>query len=484
VGSGPGGGVLAVELLKKGVNVALLEQGGDYRNSDFSQTVDKFNIEGDMDVSFGHSRQVGGSSNLWAGRVSKLEERDLNSRSSEGWPIEYSELERFYDQALKILNLSNNNKKKNLNAFGLDSKKLNTKEFKWSLPPFNVKNYIFNNKSIFKGELTIYTHAKVVSLNEDDLLNQINSLNVISPKGEKIKVYSDTFVLAAGGIETPRILLNSKTKNKKGIGNDNDNVGRYFSTHPKVDIGFLRTKKWLSTKNSVFTNRKIGNEFFRHGIGVNENLCELNHYIQISSALESEFDYFFESMKKIPYAKFLSKKNIRIVDRLGLMVLNIFGKLSYLQPFARSFKLRIFLDQIPSRSNRVLLSKALDKTGVNKVDIHWSFSNKDKKTLFKFVETINKEFIRGDFGLIKSDILKEKKLKLTAIHSHFMGTTRMSNVEKFGVVNQDCRVFNYSNLYISGPSVFPTYGFANPFLTIVALSIRLAEHITNNKRLM
>ena len=146
VGSGPGGGVLAVELLKKGVNVALLEQGGDYRNSDFSQTVDKFNIEGDMDVSFGHSRQVGGSSNLWAGRVSKLEERDLNSRSSEGWPIEYSELERFYDQALKILNLSNNNKKKNLNAFGLDSKKLNTKEFKWSLPPFNVKNYIFNNK--------------------------------------------------------------------------------------------------------------------------------------------------------------------------------------------------------------------------------------------------------------------------------------------------------------------------------------------------
>ena len=107
VGSGPGGGVLAVELLKKGINVTLLEQGGDYRNSDFSETVDKFNIEGDMDVSFGHSREVGGSSNLWAGRVSKLEERDLNRHSSEGWPIEYSELEHFYDQALKILNLSN-----------------------------------------------------------------------------------------------------------------------------------------------------------------------------------------------------------------------------------------------------------------------------------------------------------------------------------------------------------------------------------------
>jgi choline dehydrogenase-like flavoprotein len=60
---------------------------------------------------------------------------------------------------------------------------------------------------------------------------------------------------------------------------------------------------------------------------------------------------------------------------------------------------------------------------------------------------------------------------------HHMGTTRMSDSPATGVVDADCRVFGVDNLYVAGSSVFPTVGYANPTLTIVALALRLAEHL-------
>jgi choline dehydrogenase-like flavoprotein len=58
-----------------------------------------------------------------------------------------------------------------------------------------------------------------------------------------------------------------------------------------------------------------------------------------------------------------------------------------------------------------------------------------------------------------------------------MGTTRMSSDPTRGVVDADCRVHGYANLYIAGSSVFPTSGWANPTLTIIALAHRLAAHL-------
>ena len=59
-----------------------------------------------------------------------------------------------------------------------------------------------------------------------------------------------------------------------------------------------------------------------------------------------------------------------------------------------------------------------------------------------------------------------------------MGTTRMHRDPKRGVVDSDCRVHSLANLYVGGSSVYPTTGFANPLLTTLALTLRLAEHLT------
>jgi choline dehydrogenase-like flavoprotein len=61
---------------------------------------------------------------------------------------------------------------------------------------------------------------------------------------------------------------------------------------------------------------------------------------------------------------------------------------------------------------------------------------------------------------------------------HHMGTTRMADSPRNGVVNKNCRVHGVENLYVAGSSVFPTSGFVNPTLTIVALALRLADHLS------
>jgi choline dehydrogenase-like flavoprotein len=61
--------------------------------------------------------------------------------------------------------------------------------------------------------------------------------------------------------------------------------------------------------------------------------------------------------------------------------------------------------------------------------------------------------------------------------AHHMGATRMHDSPEHGVVDADCRVHGTTNLYVAGPSVFPTYGYANPMLTVVALALRLADHL-------
>ena len=64
--------------------------------------------------------------------------------------------------------------------------------------------------------------------------------------------------------------------------------------------------------------------------------------------------------------------------------------------------------------------------------------------------------------------------------NHHMGTTRMSSSDKNGVVDSNLKLFGTKNLYILGSSVFPTGGHVPPTLTIVALSVRLAEHLAKN----
>ena len=145
---------------------------------------------------------------------------------------------------------------------------------------------------------------------------------------------------------------------------------------------------------------------------------------------------------------------------------------------SRRFILRAYLDQYPDHNNRVFLSSNKDIYGLPKVSINWQFNNIDKIDFLGFFKNFQKYFFNHNLGNIYSNINSLKEWPLKGIHSHFIGTTRMGNNPSNSVVDINCKVHDITNLFIAGPSIFPSSGYANPFLTIIAFSLRLSEYLT------
>ena len=138
-------------------------------------------------------------------------------------------------------------------------------------------------------------------------------------------------------------------------------------------------------------------------------------------------------------------------------------------------------EQSPNPDSRVRLVPERDELGLQRVSLDWQLTELDKRTVQVVTDRIASEFARLGIGRMRlADwLLRDDDRWRDGLQwgNHHMGTTRMSYDPKSGVVDPDCRVHSVENLYVAGSSVFPTGGFANPTLTIVALAIRLADHL-------
>jgi choline dehydrogenase-like flavoprotein len=135
-----------------------------------------------------------------------------------------------------------------------------------------------------------------------------------------------------------------------------------------------------------------------------------------------------------------------------------------------------YCEQAPNPQSRVYLSHERDQLQMNRLILDWKVGDDETKRLMRLQELV-------DYYLRKNHIghLDNISQPLSDLHysdaSHHIGTTRISDDPRTGVVDSDGKVHGVDNLFIAGSSVFPTYGYANPTLTIVALAIRLAEHL-------
>jgi choline dehydrogenase-like flavoprotein len=501
IGSGPGGAFAAVELASEGHDVLIVEAGASSVEMNPSDSIASMLVSGEANTRFGSSRQLGGSSNLWAGRVASFEGIDFEKRDwipDSGWPINLQDLQPYYLRSAEIMGIpyphfldaskapiSKNFKKLFSNS---SQKGLDLKRFFWVQPPFNTGDYIETARQTLKGRLRVLTNAHVRFLEQDSDTGNINNAVIAAPDGREYKVTAKSFVLAAGGIETPRILLNSTTKCTEGIGNQNDNVGRYFCSHPKADLGVLVLNNRIATSHPLFKDYSVNNLSVRYGIGLSASFQTesrgLNHYVQLSPMLEYRLSKVFEGVKdsKALKSPFIDRNRFvrGLLPGLGLLAYEAIGRLAGLQRKARLFMLRGFLDQYPDRENRISLSSQCDKYGDRKVNLSWKFSEQDKQSVLTFFAKLNDELTAQGIGHIETSLSEIDEWPLIGVHSHFMGTTRMGDAPEHAVVDKDCKVFGTENLFISGPSTFSTGGYANPFFTIAALSLRLADHLNKN----
>jgi choline dehydrogenase-like flavoprotein len=147
------------------------------------------------------------------------------------------------------------------------------------------------------------------------------------------------------------------------------------------------------------------------------------------------------------------------------------------KPPETRFRLNHMTEQIPNPDSRIFLTEEKDAFGKNRVCLDWRLSSSDIHSIIRSQEIVNEELQKAGLGRLQITMTNKKPPSNLQGGWHHMGTTRMHVNPGKGVVDENCRVHGISNLFIAGPSVFPTCGYANPVLTIVALAIRLADHI-------
>ncbi|HEY9819032.1 MAG TPA: GMC family oxidoreductase, partial [Candidatus Obscuribacterales bacterium] len=143
-----------------------------------------------------------------------------------------------------------------------------------------------------------------------------------------------------------------------------------------------------------------------------------------------------------------------------------------------SFDVLFVLEQEPDFSNRIILSSEHDQLGRLKAELHWQMSDRMLQSVVRSQDLLARAIAQVGLGTLHllRDLDNLPVFESMGSHHH-MGTTRMHPNPRQGVVDENCRVHGIDNLYIASSAVFPTGGYANPTLTIVALALRLADQI-------
>jgi choline dehydrogenase-like flavoprotein len=132
-------------------------------------------------------------------------------------------------------------------------------------------------------------------------------------------------------------------------------------------------------------------------------------------------------------------------------------------------------EMLPSAGNRVFLTAERDRSGLFRPGVRCVLDARDLLNVEQTLRVLGGALMRQSKGRVR--VNNDRIYKQVGGGGHTMGTTRMGASRATSVVDRDCRVHGYRNLFVAGSSVFPTGGYANPTLTIVALGLRLADRL-------
>jgi choline dehydrogenase-like flavoprotein len=333
--------------------------------------------------------------------------------------------------------------------------------------------------------LEVFLNANLVGLETDDAGSVVRSARIRSLVGKSAKIEARHFVLALGGLENPRFLLNTAVDRATGIGNERDLVGRFFMEHLNADAGQIASddSNWPDAYDSLFKDSRQYRAYLMPSRAEQSKRQILGSAVGLGPLFHArERSVAYESLHKIKMA-WLRR---RLPDDLGAHISNLITDANGLKDALKErFDSTIYLyteaEQAPNPESRVLLGDEKDALGHRRLQLDWRLSDIDKRSIRQLAILVGEEIGRlgkGRVGLplwLLNDGVADDDPLIGGYHH--MGTTRMASDPSLGVVDADCRVFGTSNLFVAGSSVFSTGGAANPTLTIVALALRLADHL-------
>lgn len=486
-------------------------------------------------------RYLGGSTNHYGGVCRPFEPEDFERKPwipGSGWPITRAELDPYYEQAREILGLRSG-------SFDLETWAGRDEHRPLDLPANLIVSRVaqvvdkerrslgraFLDELRRSREITVLLHANVLEIETDLDARRATRVQVAVLGGSRFRAAARVFVLAAGGLENVRLLLASNSRRPRGLGNDHDLVGRYFTEHPRCDAAVIVPAKptldvrfydiheargselegYLAVPRSVQRRDELVDVQLKlRGMPV-EAFAEAEESADVDAArdvadavLEGELPEGSDLSRvvgdlmswqrftqpgvllPVPYPELVGRvvhgsavARRELVPRvLGDIAGKAYAAISGSVPLA-SVIVTARIEPAPNRDSRVTLGDERDELGMPRLRLDWRLSRLDRESVGRALDLLAaalgarrigraRRLFDPDGGDWPGDL---------AGGWHHMGTTRMSDDSKMGVVDRNCRVHGVENLYVAGSSVFPTGGSGTPTLTLVALALRLAAHL-------
>lgn len=478
VGTGAAGASIAVGLAGSGLRVVVLEAGGERAEADV-EALGALETPGLPIASSSRQRFFGGTTNTWWGKVALLDESDFAPREhvvGSGWPFGLDELLPYYQRACVLMgipDLTRPTPSASHAGSTLGSGGLAVKAFYW---PRKAPNFgdLYRRAVRSAANVSTILHANVTEIDFDEH-GRADRLVVTSSSSRSFSVRPRVAILACGGIENARILLNS------GLSAVNDTIGRYYMDHPRGHGGVIETTRSIAGLSAAYwSGKRAGSVRVRLGVGLTPEAQAsegvLNSYVNLTP------DYEGGGVKAIRNLYRRGPGALKDGATARGLVTGLPAIARYLRfkrfgrGWVRTISVDNYMEQEPRAANRVTLSDRRDALGRPLARVEWSLSEQDRRSMRTLHATLAEELARRGMGLLRSPILEDDE-SFTAVNdaAHHLGGTRMGTSPRMSVVDGDSRVHGSSNLYIAGSSVFPTGGSANPTLTIVALAARLAD---------
>jgi choline dehydrogenase-like flavoprotein len=546
VGAGAAGITLAMELDDAGMRVLLIESG-DHRPETETQLLCRGENVGlpYFDLVGARLRFFGGTTNHWSGTCRPFEAFDLAEHEwivGSGWPIGSSDLDPYYPRAGEICGLPSDEwsteawiERSSYPPLPLDPARVETRVAQNARARRRrfSRNY---REDLDDAAARVILNTNLAEVRVGERADVVSGLRLRTLTGNEFRARARAYVLAAGGIENPRLLLASTSRFPAGIGNGEDLVGRYFLEHPRFigatfvpfdpeidlrfylphDAGNSRITGYLSLPEAVREAEELSDIQFRleprfpayydREIG-EEDLAALR---RLTGRAEDDYEFpedvsdLLEDANRVAgdltsWRRFLAfggplpvpvpeaaATAVGDAERRAALIPEVFGDIATIL-FGESIgripveavDVTTRIDPTPNPDSRVRLGPDRDALGMQMVELDWQLSSADRSSVVRATELLGAELGRAELGRLRLTISEDDAAWPPDLDGgwHHMGTTRMHDDPRQGVVDRDCRVHGMRNLYVAGSSVFTTAGSATPTMTIVALALRLADHL-------
>jgi hypothetical protein len=537
IGAGPAGLASALELANRGVSVALLESGAD-------TSVRKLKGLSDAEVvSLGtHSvmgeavqRGMGGTSSIWGGRCVPLDPIDFEHRPfvpDAAWPFDSKELAAYYTRACQLLGVGKSNFSSNQitdpysanhslsSNFSDNNQLLATGLERWCLEP-NI--WMLQRAQIQNHPLiTLMKDYTCVGFSHAGLNQPVQTALALPTQGgesEVVELKARVFIIACGGVESTRLVLNS-IANPAGLKLQSPHyVGRYYMGHPSGKIadiefngnpadtlyGFERdedvyVRRRITFRPEVMRAHSLLNIAFwldnppiadwRHGSGVLSAA-----YLALTAPLLGKFLAPAAIRKRatgeVPSSRL---RHIRNCLASPFKTIGFCFKFCYQRYFAKPripgfftysatnrYALHYHAEQAPNWDSCIALSDSVDALGMRRALINLQWSEQDVASIIKSHHILDEALRNNGIGKLRYRFCESElnaAVREQAVDGfHQIGTLRMANSPGSGVTDPFGRLFGTTNCYVASSATFPTSGQANPTLPLVAMAVRQAEHI-------